>query len=110
MADKPVTVEVPEDRVPEFYLWFAAFLASPPGSGPPRAGFGPPGFGRRGFGPTGFGPHGHHERRPWTADDGEDARWLYGRLSDPGRELSPPGGISRDVSPNQRSPHQQPCP
>ena len=38
MADKPVTVEVPEDRVPEFYLWFAAFLASPPGSGPPRGG------------------------------------------------------------------------
>ena len=37
MADKTVTVEVPEDRVPEFYLWFAAFLASAPGSGPPRA-------------------------------------------------------------------------
>jgi hypothetical protein len=83
MADKPVTVEVPEDRVPEFYLWFAAFLASPPGSGPPRAGFGPPG-------PPGRGPWGHHgqrERRPWTAADTEDAAWLYRRLSDPAREL-----------------------
>ena len=35
MADKTVTVEVPEDRVPEFYLWFAAFLASEPGAAPP---------------------------------------------------------------------------
>lgn len=87
MADKPVTVEVPEDRVPEFYLWFAAFLASPPGSGPSRGGFGPPGFGPGGFGRPGFGPHAHHERRPWTTEDGEDARWLYGRLSDPAREL-----------------------
>ncbi|MCU0257576.1 MAG: DUF6416 domain-containing protein [Solirubrobacteraceae bacterium] len=82
MADKPVTVEVPEDRVPEFYLWFAAFLASPPGSGPPRTGFGPPG--PRGGGPWG---HGHRERRPWTEDDAEDAGWLYRRLSDPAREL-----------------------
>jgi len=37
MADKPVTVEVPEDRVPEFYLWFAAFLASAPGRRAPGA-------------------------------------------------------------------------
>ncbi len=81
MADKPVTVEVPEDRVPEFYLWFAAFLASPPGSGPPRPWRGGP---RRG----GFGHRGHHQdRRPWGAEDVEDARWLYGRLSDPAREL-----------------------
>ena len=81
MADKPVTVEVPEDRVPEFYLWFAAFLASPPGSGPPRPWRGGP---RRG----GFGHRGHHQdRRPWGAGDLEDARWLYGRLSDPAREL-----------------------
>ena len=81
MADKTVTVEVPEDRVPEFYLWFAAFLASAPGSGPPRGG--PPhrGRGRR------MGPWGHHERRAWTADNLEEARWLYGRLSEPAREL-----------------------
>lgn len=78
MADKPVTVEVPEDRVPEFYLWFAAFLSSPPGSGPPRGG-----PRRGGPGP----PWRHHDRRAWTAGDVEDARWLYGRLSDPAREL-----------------------
>ncbi len=81
MGDKPVTVEVAEDRVPEFYLWFAAFLASPPGSGPPRLGRGGP---RRG-GP--FGPHDHQDRRAWTANDLDDARWLYARLSDPAREL-----------------------
>ena len=33
------------------------------------------------------GPWGHHERRAWTADNLEDARWLYGRLSEPAREL-----------------------
>ena len=27
MADKQVTVAVPAERVPEFYAWFAAFLA-----------------------------------------------------------------------------------
>ncbi len=80
MADKPVTVEVPEDRVPEFFLWFAAFLASPPGSGPPRGG-------RRGRGRGHFGPYGDHDRRAWSEADFDDARWLYGRLSDPAREL-----------------------
>ena len=78
MADKAVTVDVPEDRVPEFYLWFAAFLAAPAGSGPPRGG--PGGRGR-------FGHHMARDRRPWTADDADDARWLYGRLSTPAREL-----------------------
>ena len=52
MADKQVTVDVPEDRVPEFYLWFAAFLAAPAGSGPPRGG------------PFGGGPFGRAVRRP----------------------------------------------
>ncbi len=85
MADKSVTVEVPEDRVPEFYLWFGAFLASAPGSGPP--GSGPPRFGRGGPRRGGFGRHGHEDRRAWTADDLDDARWLYARLSDPAREL-----------------------
>ena len=35
MADKQVTVAVPEERVPEFYSWFAAFLAAEPGTPPP---------------------------------------------------------------------------
>jgi hypothetical protein len=81
MADKPVTVEVPEDRVPEFYLWFAAFLASAPGSGPPRGGM------RHGRGRGRMGPWGHHERRAWSEDHLDEARWLYGRLSEPAREL-----------------------
>ncbi len=37
MADKQVTVAVPEERVPEFYAWFAWFLASEPGAAPPPA-------------------------------------------------------------------------
>ncbi len=37
MADKRVAVDVPAERVPEFYAWFGAFLAAEPGSGPPRA-------------------------------------------------------------------------
>ncbi len=66
MADKTVTVAVPEERVPEFYLWFAHFLASPagtpPGPGPSGRGgpFGPRG---RGFGRRGGGEEG----TPWTA-------------------------------------------
>ena len=91
MADKTVTVEVPEDRVPEFYLWFAAFLASEPGAAPPAPGFGPGfgpprGRGRHGRGHMG-GPWGHQERRAWSEDSTEEARWLYGRLSEPAREL-----------------------
>jgi hypothetical protein len=38
MADKAVTVAVPEQRVPEFYAWFAAFLAAEPGTPPPVRG------------------------------------------------------------------------
>ena len=40
MADKTITVDVPQDRVPEFYAWFAQFLATEPGSWPPRRGRG----------------------------------------------------------------------
>ena len=40
MADKQVTVAVPEERVPEFYAWFASFLAAEPGAAPPLAGGG----------------------------------------------------------------------
>jgi hypothetical protein len=78
MADKQVTVPVPEERVAEFYAWFAHFLATEPGHGPGRGGIG--GRGRRG-------------RRPpataaaWTADDGERAAWLYGRLAPAAQEL-----------------------
>jgi hypothetical protein len=78
VADKQITVAVPEERVPEFYAWFAAFLESQPGSPPP---FG--GRGRR-------GPRGrrhHDEARAWSAEDADQAAWLYGRLAPPAREL-----------------------
>ena len=85
MADKEITVAVPEDRVPEFYLWFAAFLAAEPGTPPPVAG-------RRAFGPRGRGPgprgrHQHHEPQAWSASDADRAAWLYGKLAPPAREL-----------------------
>ncbi|MEA2302737.1 MAG: hypothetical protein QOH43_17 [Solirubrobacteraceae bacterium] len=76
MADKQVTVAVPDERVPEFYAWFAAFLAADPRDGPPR-GRGP---GRRG------GPH-HHPAAPWSPADTDEATWLYGKLAPPAREL-----------------------
>lgn len=51
-ADKPITVDVPEDRVPEFYAWYAHFLARhEPGRRGPR--------GRRGR----HGRHGHGHGR-----------------------------------------------
>ena len=77
MADKQVTVAVPEERVPEFYSWFAAFLAAEPGTLPPNRG-----QGRR-------GPRGKHhgEARPWSAEDGEGAAWLYRKLAPPARQL-----------------------
>ncbi len=78
MADKEVTVAVPEERVPEFYAWFAAFLAAEPGTPPPVAG-----RGRRG--PR--GPHAYGETRAWSADDADQAAWLYGRLAVPARAL-----------------------
>lgn len=78
MADKQVTVAVPEERVPEFYIWFASFLSAEPG-GPPRA------PGRRGG--RRHGPRHHTEARPWTTDDVDEAAWLYGRLAPPARAL-----------------------
>jgi hypothetical protein len=78
MADKQVTVPVPEERVAEFYAWFAAFLAAEPGHGPGRPGFG--GRGRRGRRPPGTAA-------AWSAGDGERAAWLYGRLAPAAREL-----------------------
>jgi hypothetical protein len=78
MADKQVTVAVPEDRVPEFYAWFATFLAAEPGTPPPLAG-----GGRRG--PRG---HRHHsEAQAWSAQDADQAAWLYRKLAPQAREL-----------------------
>jgi hypothetical protein len=77
MADKQVTVAVPEERVPEFYSWFAAFLEAEPGSPPPFRG-----RGRRGR----FGPR-HHDAQAWSANDADQAAWLYGKLAPPARAL-----------------------
>ena len=78
MADKQVTVAVPEERVPEFYAWFAAFLAAEPGTPPPLSG-----RGRRG--PR--GPHRREDAKAWSADDADQAAWLYRKLAPPAREL-----------------------
>jgi len=78
MADKRVSVDVPAERVPEFYAWFAAFLAAEPGSGPPR--------GRgRGWGRHGGSPH--HASAAWSAKDADQADWLYSKLAPPARGL-----------------------
>jgi hypothetical protein len=82
MADKQITVAVPEDRVPEFYVWFAGFLASEPGA--------PPWGGARGRGMRGHmgGPrHRFGDAAPWSAADAEQAAWLYGKLAPPARAL-----------------------
>lgn len=77
MADKQITVAVPEERVPEFYAWFADFLTAEPGTAPP----------------SDRGRHGHRSRRPryaasaWSADDADQAAWLYRKLAPPAREL-----------------------
>jgi hypothetical protein len=78
VADKQVTVAVPEERVPEFYSWFAAFLAAEPGTGPPLGG-------RRRRGAHGSRHHG--ESSAWSAQDADQAAWLYARLAPPAREL-----------------------
>jgi hypothetical protein len=78
MADKEVTVSVPEERVPEFYSWFGAFLAAEPGTAAPMAG-------RERRGPR--GPRRHGQARAWSAADADQAAWLYGKLAPPAREL-----------------------
>ncbi len=78
MPDKEVTVAVPEERVPEFYSWFAAFLAAEPGTPPPSTG-----RGRRGS----RGLHHHGEPSAWSAADADQAAWLYRKLAPPAREL-----------------------
>lgn len=77
MADKQVTVAVPEERVAEFYMWFATFLGAQPG-GPP-----PGGPWRRGHRPR----PGMREASAWSANDADPAAWLYGKLAPPAREL-----------------------
>src|SRR5882757_8689055 len=81
--DKQITVAVPQDRVPEFYAWFAAFLANEGSRGPGRR--------RRHEGHRG-GPHrrGYAEAEPWSADDpnaAKKAAWLYHKLAPPARDL-----------------------
>jgi len=77
MADKQITVAVPEERVPEFYAWFADFLTAEPGTAQPSE----------------RGRHGHRGRRlrsevsAWSADDADQAAWLYRKLAPPAREL-----------------------
>ncbi len=72
MADKQVTVLVPEERVPEFYAWFAAFLAAEPGAAPRSPG----GRGSR-----------RGEGSAWSAEDSDEAAWLYRQLAPPARAL-----------------------
>jgi hypothetical protein len=92
VADKQITVAVPEDRVPEFYAWFAAFLAADRGVDPAGAG---PGFGPRGGPFSGPGLRGrggrgrgmHLDAAPWTAEDAEQAQWLLRKLAPPARAL-----------------------
>ena len=78
MADKEVTVAVPEERLAEFYSWFGAFLAAEAGTPPPF-----PGRGRRGS----RGSWHHGEARAWSAEDADQAAWLYAKLAPPAREL-----------------------
>jgi len=78
MADKQVTVAVPEERVPEFYAWFASFLTTEPGTPPPLAG-----GGRRGS----RGHRHHSEAQAWSAQDADQAAWLYRKLAPQAREL-----------------------
>jgi hypothetical protein len=78
MADKQVTVAVPEGRVAEFYAWFAAFLTAEPGTWPASGR-----DGRRG--PRG---HRHHdEAEAWSAQDADQAAWLYRELAPQARQL-----------------------
>ena len=77
MADKQITVAVPQERVPEFYAWFADFLAAEPGTAAPSQ--------RRRRGDRG---HRHRsDASAWSADDADQAAWLYHKLAPPARQL-----------------------
>ena len=75
MADKQVTVAVPEDRVPEFYSWFAVL---PGGRAWDPA---PAHRGADAAAPAGRATTA--EARAWSAEDADQAAWLYGRLAPP---------------------------
>lgn len=75
MSDKQVIVAVPEERVPEFYAWFAAFLSAEAGTWPELEG-----SGRRGH-------RRHSEAEAWSAKDADQAVWLYRELAEQAREL-----------------------
>jgi hypothetical protein len=91
MADKQITVAVPEDRVPEFYVWFAGFLAAeqggPGGHGRGPGPGGPPWGGRGGRGFRGGPNMAFGEPSAWSAGDADEAAWLYGKLAEPARAL-----------------------
>jgi hypothetical protein len=78
MADKQVTVAVPEERVPDFYSWFSAFLMAEPGTPPPLMRHGR-------HGPRGLRQHA--DAIAWSADDADQAAWLYRKLAPPARQL-----------------------
>lgn len=59
--DKQVTIAVPEDRVAEFYAFYARFLAAERGEGRGRRRRGGPG--RHGHGPGGHRGHGCGKHR-----------------------------------------------
>ena len=83
MADKQITVAVPEELVPEFYAWFGGFLAHDRDGEPRWGDRGPRGRGRGPGGPR----HASGEPAAWSAADGEQATWLYGKLAPPARVL-----------------------
>jgi hypothetical protein len=72
--DKQITVEVPEDRVPDFYAFFARFLAAGEFTGRGRRGYrGPGGPGRHGRGGHGRCGHHHPEHQESTAPPAAEA-------------------------------------
>src|SRR5262249_51122420 len=77
MADKQITVAVPEERVAEVHGWFADFLTAEPGTASPSE------RGRRGH----RGRRLRSEASAWSADDADQAAWLYHKLAPPAREL-----------------------
>jgi hypothetical protein len=77
VADKQITVAVPEERVPEFYAWFADFLTAEAGSARSSE--------RRRHGHRGH--RGRSDVSAWSADDADQAAWLYRKLAPPAREL-----------------------
>lgn len=88
MADKQITVEVPQERVAEFYAWFAEFLSAPTGGlGPSRPGRGGPGGPLGPGGHRGFGHRFGGEPSPWSSEDSEEARWIYHKLTGGARQL-----------------------